>query len=226
MRGGGESGDSAGKGELGLTPEAAPRRSNARSEAAPPFAAPKTDLRRRVCERRKSTGKEKLPGKRKSTVSHRSFSPSHRRGGSTRAAYGRPPAHACAGRQSHARAGRREEETRAGRRVDPLASARSKKPRRDPDRSSTPTAASCLRHEVDLERRFGEIWRRWSEERRNMREKRESAGREMRERGERARWIRRPRRGGFGEVWGRWSEEQRNIFRRERRDEERCARTS
>jgi len=48
VRGGGESGDSAGKGELGLTPEAAPRRSNARSEAAPPFAAPKTDMRRRV----------------------------------------------------------------------------------------------------------------------------------------------------------------------------------
>jgi len=47
VRGGGESGDSAGKGELGLTPEAAPRRSNARSRAAPPFAAPKTDLRRK-----------------------------------------------------------------------------------------------------------------------------------------------------------------------------------
>jgi len=68
--------------------------------------------------------------------------------------------------------------------VDPLASARSKKPRRDPDRSSTPTAASCLRHEVDLERRFGEIWRRRSEERRNMRERRERAGRDMRERRE------------------------------------------
>jgi len=41
------------------------------------------------------------------------------------------------------RAGRREEEAR--RRVDPLASARRKKPRRDPDRSPAPTAASCLR---------------------------------------------------------------------------------
>jgi len=99
VREGGESGDSAGKGELGLTPEAAPRRSNTRSDAAPPFTAPKTDLRRRVCERRKSTGKEKLPGKRKNTVSHRRFSPSRRRGGSMRAARGRPPARACAGRR-------------------------------------------------------------------------------------------------------------------------------
>ena len=73
--------------------------------------------------------------------------------------------------------------------MDPLASARSKKPRRDPDRSSTPTAASCLRHEVDLERRFGEIWRRRSEERRNMRERRESGERYEREEKER---------GGFG----------------------------
>ena len=37
---------------------------------------------------------------------------------------------------------------------------------------------------MDLERRFGEIWRRRSEERRNMRERRERAGRDMRERRE------------------------------------------
>ena len=38
--------DAAEQGELGLTPEAAPRRSNARSEAVRLVAAPMKDLRR------------------------------------------------------------------------------------------------------------------------------------------------------------------------------------
>ena len=50
------------------------------------------------------------------------------------------------------RAGHWEEEAR--RRVDPLASARRKKPRRDPDRSSAPAAASCLH-------RAGVLTARW-----------------------------------------------------------------
>jgi len=65
VRGGGESGDSAGKGELGLTPEAAPHRSNARSEAAPPFATPKTDLRRKSVREEKEHREEKIVGEEK-----------------------------------------------------------------------------------------------------------------------------------------------------------------
>jgi len=60
VREGGESGDSAGKGELGLTPEAAPRRSNTRSEAAPPFTAPKTDLRRKSVREEKEHREGKM----------------------------------------------------------------------------------------------------------------------------------------------------------------------
>jgi len=60
VREGGESGDSAGKGELSLTPEAAPHRSNARSEAAPPFAAPKTYLRRKSVREEKEHREGKI----------------------------------------------------------------------------------------------------------------------------------------------------------------------
>jgi len=65
VRGGGESGDSVGKGEHGLTPEAAPHRSNARSEAAPPFATPKTDLRRKSVREDKEHREGKTAGEEK-----------------------------------------------------------------------------------------------------------------------------------------------------------------
>ena len=92
-----------------------------------PHSPPKTDLRR------KSTGKEKLPGKRKSTVSHRCFSPSCCRGGSTRAARGRP---------SRARAGRWEEE------LAPVTGR--KNSRRSPGgRSSSPSGSARQRQEQE-----------------------------------------------------------------------------